>query len=72
MIPKIKIIRVTLTEDYYIEMYDDKRSKINGWTIKEIIKDWFEKYHLGSYHATRDAHVISGSRKVIEAEVLDS
>jgi len=70
--PKIKIIRVTFTEDYYIEMHDDKRSEINGWTIKEIIKDWFSKYHLSSYHATRDGHVIGGSRKFIETEILES
>ena len=66
---KFKIITVTMTQDYAIEMYDDKRTKINGWTIQEVIDDWFRKYSLRTYHATRETHEIQGARKFIEAEV---
>jgi len=68
---KIKILRVTMTQDYAIEMYDDKRTKINGWTIQEVIDDWFKKYSLRAYHATRDTHEIQGARQFIEAEVKE-
>ncbi len=66
---KFKILTVTITQDYYIEMYDDKKTYINGWTIQEVINDWFKNYALDSYHATRDGHKIHGASKFIEAEV---
>ena len=68
---KFKIIRVTLTTDYLIEMHDEKQSCINGWTIDEIIEDWFNKYSLGGFHVTRDHHKIMSSRKFIKSEVVD-
>lgn len=68
---KLKILRVTMTVDYFIEMRDEKKSLVNGWTIEEIIEDWFKKYSLGLYHATRDGHEIQGSRKFLKSEVVN-
>ena len=68
---EFKVLRVTVQEDYIIEMYDDKRTKINGWTIKEVIKDWFKGSRMLGFHASRDTHRISGTRKYISSEVVD-
>lgn len=68
---KMKRLQVTITQDFIIEMIDEKRTDINGWTIKEIIKDWFknENYSLDTYHATRDGRKIGGASKFIKAEL---
>lgn len=65
-----KIIRLTLKQDYYVEMLDDKRTAINGWTIEQVIEDWFKRHSLHSRHATRDAHKIGNSEKVDDIEVI--
>lgn len=64
-----KRLRVTLTEDYYIEMIDDERTYINGWNIKKVIKNWFKDGLI--YHATRDGHKICGSQKYISFKIVD-
>ncbi len=69
---KFKILKVTVEENYFIPMHDDKRSQINGWTIEEIIEDWFVRFASREYHATRDGHRIGNSRKFIKSEVTDS
>lgn len=71
MTEKIKILRVTITEDYIIEMFDDERTEINGWTMEEVIEDWFRRYGAYGHHATRDGHRIGNSRKFIKSEVFD-
>lgn len=68
MSEKFKILRVTLTQDYHVPMYDDKQSKINGWTIKELIKDWFYNRSLAASHATRDSHKIGFSETILKIE----
>jgi len=69
---KYKILRVTYTVDYLIKMHDDKISTINGWTIEEIVEDWFKNHDVGSYHATRDSHAIGNSRKYVKSKVIES
>ena len=71
MAEKIKVLRVTTTTDYYIKMIDDERSEINGWTIDQIKEDWFDKFPMDAYHATRDGHRIGNSRKVVKVEEVD-
>ncbi len=66
---KFKVIRVTIEEDYIVEMHDDKKSMINGWSLKRVVLDWF-KDHSTSYHATRDSHLIGGTRKYIKHEIV--
>lgn len=68
---RIKLIKVTVEETYYVEMRDDKHTHINGWTIDEVIKDWFIDHPMGSYHATRDTSIIGAGRKYIKSEVVD-
>ncbi len=68
---KFKILKVLVEQRYYIPMLDDKRTQINGWTIEEVIKDWFQTTSLSSSHATRDGHLIGYSKNVIKTEVAD-
>ena len=68
---KGKILRVTTTEDYWIDMVDDKRTKINGWTMEQVIEEWFKNYSLGSHHASREGHRIGNSRKFIRCEIVE-
>lgn len=68
---KYKILRVTYEKDYLVEMIDDERTIINGWTIKEVIDDWFGRYPLSSHHATRESHTIGNSQKFIDVNVID-
>ncbi len=72
MTDQFKIIKVTVEETYYIEMHDDNHTKINGWAINEVIKDWFIDYPMGTYHATRDTSIIGNSRKYIKSEIVES
>ena len=67
---KAKVLRVTNTEDYYIDMIDNERTSINGWTIEEVIEDWFKNYSLGSHHASREGHRIGNSRKFVKCEII--
>ena len=66
--PNLKVIRVTVTEDYFIEMIDEERTEINGWTIDQVKEDWFKNYPMSSYHATRDGHRIGNSKRFVKFE----
>ena len=69
---KFKILKVTVEENYFIPMIDDERTKINGWTIEEVIEDWFTRHGSLSYHATRDGHRIGNSRRFVKSEVTET
>jgi len=66
---KYAILNVTFTQEYFIEMYDENISVVNGWTIEQIIEDWFKNYSMASYHATREGHEIGGSKKFVKVNV---
>ena len=66
------ILRVTVTQDYWIDMFNDKITEINGWTIEEVIEDWFKNNSLGSYHATREGHKIGNGDKFVKSEIVSS
>ena len=68
---RIKLIKVTVEETYFVDMIDNERTHINGWTIKEVIKDWFEGYSMASHHASREGSLIGGSRKYIKSEIVE-
>lgn len=71
---KGKIIKVTFEEHYYVDMYDEEKTKINGWSIGVVIQDWFmnKRYPMGSFHATRDGHLIGNSKQYVKHEIVDS
>jgi hypothetical protein len=68
---KPKILRVTLTQDYYIKMIDKKMTEINGWSLDEVIRDWFQETDINMSHATRDGHRIGNGNKVLDISVMD-
>lgn len=69
---KMKVLEVTTTRLYYIPMIDEERSKINGWTIEQIIEDWFgDTRILNSPHATRHAYGIGYSKRFVDAKIVD-
>lgn len=68
MADKHKILEVTVKRYYYIPMIDNERSEINGWTIDQIIKDWFDD--INQRHASRDRYEIGYSEKVHSVQTL--
>lgn len=74
MSDKVKIIRVHLTQDYIVPMHDGYHTKINGWNIFEVIKDWFKNRSLDLSHAARDGHRIGNSKnikRIVEIDIDD-
>jgi len=71
MTEEFKILKVTVERNYYIPMHDE-RSEINGWTIEQIIEDWFKKEkHIKYCHASRDYYHIGGKDTFIKAEIKE-
>lgn len=67
---KYKILKVTVQQFYLIEMYDEDITEINGWSIQQVIKDWFENCPITSYHASREGHTIGNAKKLVKCEVI--
>jgi hypothetical protein len=57
-----KVVRVTLTEDYYLEDWESRP--------EETLKEWFEVYPADRRHAYRDGSRIGGSRMFVSYEIL--
>lgn len=68
---KYKVLEVTYTRQYIVPMIDDERTKINGWSMKDVIQDWFYNHDLNSHHATRDGSRIGNSVKLHKVEEID-
>lgn len=66
-----KILRVTVEQLYLIPMVDEERTKINGWLMEQVKKDWFVTHNINKTHATRDRYEIGYSKKVAKIEELD-
>lgn len=71
------ILRVTLTEDYLVPLFDDTDvieegtiTEINGWPLGEVIRSWFTVHSINSHHATRDAYRLGGGRQFVAVEIL--
>lgn len=77
---RFKILKATMEVKYYIPMPDEEiikegtneqRTSINGWTMSEVKKDWFERNDINRYHATRNGMEIGGSKKIIKLEEIE-
>ena len=68
---KFKQVTVTVEITYLIPMYDEQHTQINGWTVDEVVRDWFERYDLNQHHASRDAHRVGGGMKLINTRIDD-
>jgi len=63
---KIHLIKVTTSSIYAFE-----EGSINGWSVEQVIKDWFEGYPMDMHHATRDTYKIGNTTLVEKVEILD-
>lgn len=64
MSEKFVEITVTIERTYLVPMIDAKRTAINGWTVDEVIKDWFTDYDINRHHASRDTHRLGGGETI--------
>jgi hypothetical protein len=69
--PKYREVKVLVEETYFIPMMDETRSEINGWTLPYLVNDWFNRFDINSYHATRDTYRLGNGRKVISTEIVE-
>lgn len=68
---KLNFLKVTTTTYYAVPMINKKVTRINGWSIKDVIKDWFKTHTIDRYHATRDGHRVGNTNVVHKIEVVD-
>jgi len=61
------VVKITSTE-----IYSFKKGSINGWDADAVTKDWFDNRNLHMDHATRDAHLHFGTKKLLKVEVFES
>ena len=65
-----KTITVTVKQTYVIPIGEkepkDGSTHINGWTLQDVAKDWFEHHDINQSHASRQAHHALGGDKVVE------
>ena len=64
-----KIIEVTMKVQFIVPMHNAAQSEINGWTLEEVIEDWFKRNGINGYHATRDRFEIGNSKEIVNIEV---
>jgi len=69
---KLKLITVNMDVQFMVPMVDDKHSTVNGWTLEEVIKDWFQHHNINGYHRTRDSFEIGGSKVIKTISVSDA
>lgn len=75
---RFKILKVTMEVEYYVPMPDkdlvddngEEITSVNGWTMSKVKEEWFERYDINRYHATRNYSEISGSKKIIRIEEM--
>jgi hypothetical protein len=67
---KIIRLKLVMTRDYIVPVHKDypnpPYTNINGWTMEEVIEDWFHRVSLDHSHATRDGMRIGNGQKVIK------
>lgn len=68
---KFKIVEVTMTVQYMVPMHNDTITKINGWTLEEVINDWFLRRGCNGYHATRNSFEIGNSKEIVDVKVKE-
>lgn len=67
-VPGHRVLRVTMTKDYILQMSRDGKHTINGWNIQQVIDDWFHNHH--HYHATREGSAVGGSERFVSCKVI--
>lgn len=56
-------IKVVVEQTYLVPVINGKT--LNGWTIDELTKDWFQRHDINAHHASRSAYKLGGGDKII-------
>jgi len=67
---KFQVVRLTMQVDYVFPVTEGGLT-LNGWTMKELVKSFFKKFNINSYHASRDSHQLGGSKKILRIDILE-
>ena len=59
-------IRVTTSELYLFEP-----NYSNGWSIEQVIENWFNNFPINSCHVSRDNGRVGNSKKIVSIEIID-
>lgn len=51
-------------------IYAFKEGEINGWTVEQVVQDWFKNHSLNGYHASRDSSRVGNSTLFVRAKRL--
>ena len=71
--PEHRILTVRMDVQFLLPMVPGRdETEINGWTVEEVVDDWFKSHPPGSYHATRDSHRIGNSEKIVSWKVSET
>jgi hypothetical protein len=65
-----KVLKVVHEEYYLIDMIDEERTVVNGWSLRQILKDWFGGFRCWKSHATRDYYKIGNATQIGKATVM--
>jgi hypothetical protein len=60
------VLTVTRTEQYVLPLVGGgDRTEVNGWTVDEVTRDWFENEKWPAYasHASRDTYRLGYSER---------
>jgi len=68
---KLKFLKVTTVTYYAVPMINKKVTRINGWPMKDVIKDWFITHTIDRFHATRTGNKVGNTDVVKKIEVVD-
>lgn len=68
---KYRVIEVTKVVKYFVPIATVKpeRTEINGWTVEQVIEDWFKRHDINQYHATRDSYRMGNSDRILDIKV---
>jgi hypothetical protein len=69
--PQYAVVRVLVERTYLVPVsaVDPNRTQINGWTLKQVAEDWFDKHADTHCHASRDYH--KAGEKFVAVEITD-
>jgi hypothetical protein len=58
-------IRVVIERTYIVPMTGKVCHQINGWTLPQIIENWFKRWNINDPHATRDGYHFGNGDKIL-------
>lgn len=70
---KFKRLVVTMKQEYVIQISENGRTNINGWTVERIVDDWFRNNRINNFssHTIRIRHRLGGADEFIDYEIKD-